>query len=147
MYYYELTCLKINKDYIINKYRFQFYPNYYRNLCIFKDFLNGKAKTIPSEKTPVFFKCLYNYNKKVDYSNILNDMDSLILDVDSSKLLLEYLLEEESLKLDFIFNKAIPVINTTKSSFLKNYFTKEVVKLSERTKRYKLIFDILALLD
>ena len=147
MYYYELSCLKNNKDYIVNKFKFQFYPNYYRNLCIFKEFLNGKVKTLPTDKTPLFFKCLYEYNKGLDYSNTLNEMNSFILDVDSSKLLLDYLNEDFELKLDFIFDKAVPVIKSTGSAFLKRYFTREVAQLSERTKRYKLIFKIYALLD
>lgn len=141
-YYYELSCIKRNKDYEIDKLSLVDYPELLRNLNIFKNFMNHKMTIKPSNKTPLFLRILYDYGIGKNIKEEIKELDGYILDVDYSKLYLEYLIEPEETKLDFLISRAIPYVKNTRSDFLKRYLMSQAVILAEKYKRYKLIYEI-----
>ena len=141
-YYYEFSCIKASKDYEIDLLPLSDYPEFVRNLRIFKDYRNKKFTHKPNFKTPIFLCLLYKQGIGADIKEDLAKLDGLILNIDYSKLYLEYLVLPEELKLDFLMQEAIPYVNNTKSDYLKRFFMEEAISLAEKYKRYKLVYQI-----
>ena len=88
--------------------------------------------------------CVYDY---------FHDKDSLAKDIEEASknynildfypLVFEYLTIDNYIeKYNFIVNQVLPAFNKTDDLFFKKFFIKEAVKVSEKTAKYKLLYEL-----